>query len=148
MSKTQFDKTLIIQEIREFLKQLDWPQDNLSSEIIRTFYQGDYGVSQVLIKIQEDDMCMLIDPLIDKNNKQWGESVINLISAMGQEIKHVDIGIDQDGDIFAKVNLTLSHINLERFQCLLLGLCQVAENILVPILQANAFDNLRVHSSL
>jgi|GEM_PF-1835016 len=134
----------LFDEIMEFLRQLDWPSEPLSKKIVRTYYKGDFGVSEVIIHIGTEDVCMVIDPVVDRNESGWGNAVINLISAMGQEIHHVGIGLDDDGDVFVKVHLPHDHINLERFHCLLLGLCQVAENMVLPVLQANAFDRLKV----
>jgi hypothetical protein len=86
---------------------------------------------------------MVIDPVVDRLGTKWGDAVVQLVAAMGQEIHHIGIGIDEEGDLYVKVSLPIAHVNLERFHCLLLGLCQVAENMLLPILQANAFDHLR-----
>lgn len=142
MNEVKFDKELVVKEIINFLQDLEWSSEKVSPYIIRTFYQGDYDNVQVFIKIQEDDICLLIDPLIQKSKTQWGKSVVSLVNIMKEKINHIDIGIDHEGDLFLKVNLLFVHIDLERFQCLLLGLCQVAENVLLPLLQANAFDNI------
>jgi hypothetical protein len=130
-------------EIIEFLRQLEWPSEPLSKKVIRTFYSGDFGVSEVVIHIGSQDICMVIDPVVDHEGSAWGDAVVRLVAAMGEEIHHIGIGIDNEGDLFVKVHLPIEHVNLERFHCLLLGLCQVAENMILPVLQANAFDNLR-----
>lgn len=134
----------VFDEIIEFLRQLEWPSESLSKKVVRTFYKGDFGVSEVIIHIGSQDICMVIDPVVDRAGVKWGDAVIRLIEAMGEEIRHIGIGIDDDGDLFVKVHLPIAHVNLERFHCLLLGLCQVAENMLLPVLQANAFDHLKV----
>lgn len=133
----------IFDEIMEFLRQLEWPSEPLSKKVVRTYYKGEFGVSEVIIHIGTQDVCMVIDPVVDRHDVQWGEAVVRLIAAMGEEIRHIGIGIDDDGDLFVKVHLPHAHVNLERFHCLLLGLCQVAENMLLPVLQANAFDHLK-----
>jgi hypothetical protein len=132
----------VFDEVMEFLRQLDWPREPLSQKVIKTYYRGDFGLSEVIIYIGHQDLCMVIDPVVDKTGTRWGEAVVRLISAMGEEIHHIGIGIDNDGDLFVKVHLPLPHVNLERFRYLLLGLCQVAENMVLPVLQANAFDHL------
>lgn len=133
----------IFDEIIEFLRQLGWPSEGLSKKVIRTFFKGDFGVSEVIIHIGVEDICMVIDPVVDRYDASWGEAVLNLVAAMGEEIRHIGIGVDDDGDLFVKVHLPHEHVNLERFNCLLIGLCQVAENMLLPVLQANAFDHLK-----
>ena len=130
-------------EIVEFLRQLEWPSEPLSKKVIRTFYNGDFGISEVVIHIGSQDICMVIDPVVDNEGSLWGDAVTRLVSAMSEEIHHIGIGIDNEGDLFVKVHLPVEHVNLERFHCLLLGLCQVAENMILPVLQAKAFDNLR-----
>lgn len=100
----------------------------LSKKVVRTFFKGRIGVNEVIIHIGEQDICMVIDPVVDRYEVSWGDAVINLIAAMGEkEIQHIGIGIDDDGDLFVKVHLPHEHVNLERFHCLLIGLCQVAE---------------------
>jgi hypothetical protein len=133
----------IFDEIMEFLRQLEWPSEALSKKVVRTYYRGEFGISEVIIHIGTRDICMVIDPAVDRLGSKWGDAVIKLVSAMGEEIQHIGIGIDDDGDLFVKVHLPIAQINLERFHCLLLGLCQVAENMLLPVLQANAFDHLK-----
>ena len=133
----------VFDEIMEFLRQLEWPAEPLSKKIVRTFYSGDFGVSEVIIHISTQDVCMVIDPVVENHGSCWGDAVLRLVSAMSEEIQHIGIGIDSDGDLFVKVHLPLEHVNLERFHCLLLGLCQVAENMILPVLQANAFDHLK-----
>lgn len=133
----------LFDEVVEFLRQLEWPFEPLSKKVVRTFYKGEFGISEVIIHIGSQDICMVIDPVVDRAGVEWGDAVIKLIEAMGEEIRHIGIGIDDDGDLFVKVHLPISHVTLERFHCLLLGLCQVAENMLLPVLQANAFDHLK-----
>lgn len=137
----------VFDEIIEFLRQLEWPSEVVSKKVVRTYYRGDFGFSEVIIYIGNQDLCMVIDPVVDRNGLPWGESVIKLIQAMGAEIQHIGIGVDDDGDLFVKVNLPIPHVTLERFHCLLLGLCQVAENMLLPVLQASAFDHLNTSAS-
>lgn len=132
----------VFDEVMEFLRQLDWPREPLSKKVIKTYYRGDFGLSEVVIYIGNQELSMVIDPVVDKIGNKWGQAVLRLITSMGQEIHHIGIGFDNDGDLFVKVNLPLPHVNLERFRYLLLGLCQVAENMVLPVLQANAFDHL------
>jgi hypothetical protein len=133
----------IFDEIIEFLRQLEWPSEALSKKVVRTYYKGEFGLSEVIIYIGTQDICMVIDPAVDRLGTEWGDAVVRLVGAMGEEIRHIGIGIDDEGDLFVKVHLPIAHLNLERFHCLLLGLCQVAENMLLPVLQANAFDHLK-----
>jgi hypothetical protein len=95
-----------------------------------------------MIHISPNDICLVIDPLIVRGESRWGTSVMRLVGTMAQEIQHVGLGFDADGDLFVRVNLPSSHLNIERFQCILMSLCQVADNLILPILQANAFDKL------
>jgi hypothetical protein len=137
------DLEKIFEDITEFLRQLAWNFEPISRRMLKAHYQGEFGPCEVMIHINSSEICLVIDPVLERSNPAWGKSVIRLVNAMSEEIKHIDLGLDGQGDLFVKVSLPTAHINLERFHCLLLGLCQVAENIVVPILQANAFDNLQ-----
>lgn len=148
MSGDRYDNgsnSRIYDEIMEFLRQLKWPGESVGKNVIRTYYQGEFGLSEVIIYIGHQDVCLVIDPVVDRLGQDWGEAVIRLVLAMGEEIRHIGVGLDEDGDVFVKVNLPIPEVNLERFHCLLLGICQVAENMVLPVLQANAFDHLRTN---
>ena|ERR1700688_2821016 len=130
-------------EILEFLRQLGWPHQAISKQVMKTFFHGDYGLCEVVIYVGHEDVSLVIDPVVIRRDEFWGEAVYRLVAAMRDQIQHIGIGIDEDGDLFVKVNLPIEQINLERFHCVLIALCQVAENMLLPVLQASAFDHLK-----
>ncbi len=99
----------------EFLRQLEWPREPLSEKAVRTFYKGEFGLSEVIIHIGIQDICMVIDPVVDRPGAEWGEAVIRLIAAMGEEIHHIGMGLDDDGDLFVKVHLPISILILNVF---------------------------------
>lgn len=142
MKNNDLEVEQALQQLASFLTQLDWPAELYTKNCLKTHYKGDYGLSPVLIKAEDRIISLTVEPILEKNEKLWGDSVISLIKTMSREISHVEVGISDKGELFAKVHIPIEHLNLERFQCLLIGVCQVAENIMIPIMQANAFDNL------
>lgn len=131
-------------EIMEFLRQLNWPREPLSHQVIRTYYKGNFGANDVIIYTNTQEICITINPVVEKLNGNWGQGVLTLIHNMEKQIQHVELGMDSKGELFVKVSISLDQVTLERFHYLLLGICQVAENILLPVLQANTLDHLKV----
>jgi len=46
------------------------------------------------------------------------------------------------GDVYVKVDLPAEGLDFEQFSYVLFNLCQVAEQLMVPVLQAQAYDRL------
>ena len=125
-----------------FLGDMRWPIEPLSKRSLRTYFNGEFGLCPVSIYLNAQDVCMAICPLVSRPGDRWGEAVVDMVEAMSREIRHVGLGIDSDGDLFVRVSLPAEHLDAERFQCILVSMCQVAENLLIPILQADAYDRL------
>ena len=52
----------------------------------------------------------------------------------------INVGFDREGDLYVKVDLPSMEIEFEQFVYVLFNLCQVSEQLLVPVLQARAYD--------
>ena len=85
---------------------------------------------------------MNINPVLQKQDGEaWGDSVLKLIETLNNEINVIQAGMDSEGDIFVKVELPLTDLGFEQFAYVILNLCQVSEQLLVPVLQAHAYDH-------
>lgn len=142
-SNKERDVEKIFDEVTEFLRQLSWRFDSISMNKIKALYQGEFGLKEVHICIDWQEVKLVINPIIEPVDDIWGSSVRRLVTDMKEQIKHMDLGMDDRGSLYLSVGLPPEYLTLERFHAVLLGLCQVAENIVIPILQANAFDNLK-----
>ena len=71
-----------------------------------------------------------------------------LVKALEEEAHLIHVGLDQDGDVFVKVELPGQDFEFEQFVYVLFNLCQVSEQLMVPVLQAHAFDKYEETDSL
>lgn len=130
----------IMQQVGEFLDQLGWSYDGVSDTMLRTHYHGQFGVEKVMVHHLDDALVVAINPVLQQPAGGWGPSVAQLIQILTNEIHLIRVGIDDDGDTFVKVELPTENLTFEEFVYVLINLCQVAEQLFVPILQAHAYD--------
>ncbi len=130
------------QRILAFLAQLGWPQDVVAENVIRTKYDGYFGEVKVMVHNHDKGVMMAINPVIARPVEGWGVSVIRLVQTLSQEIYLIKVGIDKEGDIYLRVDLPVEELDYEQFSFVLFNLCQVSEQLQVPILQANVYDSL------
>ena len=67
----------VYEENLEFLRQLEWPCEPLSKKVVRAYFKGEFGVSEVIIYIGQHELCLVIDPVIDRAGQTWGEAVVS-----------------------------------------------------------------------
>ena len=130
----------VIKQVGEFLEQLGWEHEEVSNNVVRTNYHGQFGVEKVMVNIYDEGLMIAINPVLQQPEGGWGPSVAQLIKILTNEIHLIRVGIDDDGDTFVKVDLPSDNLTFEEFVYVLINLCQVAEQLYVPILQANAYD--------
>lgn len=129
-----------IRKIWEFLGELGWPHDLVSDNIIRAQYSGHFESVKVMIQIKNEGMRMAINPVMPRPDSGWGGSVLRLVDALNVQSQMINVGFDREGDLFVKVDLPSADVEFEQFVYVLFNLCQVSEQLLVPVLQARAYD--------
>lgn len=134
------EKSSVLSQIQDFLEQLGWNHDAVASNIVRTHYHGQFGVEKVMVHIYDDGIMIAINPVLQQPSGGWSNSVGQLIQILTNEIHLIRVGIDDDGDVFVKVDLPSENLTFEEFVYVLINLCQVAEQLFVPILQAQSYD--------
>lgn len=136
-----------IKRIWEYLGELGWPHDLAAQNVIRTHYDGHFGKVKVMIHIQEVALRMAINPVLSRPEAGWGDSVNKLVKALNEESHMIRVGIDREGDVYVKVDLPSQQLEFDQFVYVLFNLCQVAEQLLVPVLQANVYDGQEYHEN-
>lgn len=129
-----------VRKIWEYLGDLGWPHDLVADNIIRAQYDGHFDPIKVIIQLRTDRMRMAINPVMPRPDTGWGDSVKRLVEALNTESQMVNVGFDREGDLYVKVDLPSMEIEFEQFVYVLFNLCQVSEQLLVPVLQARAYD--------
>lgn len=130
----------VMEQVGEFLDQLGWSFESVSDSMLSTHYHGQFGIEKVMVHHLDDSLAVAINPVLQQPPGGWGPSVSQLIQILTNEIHLIRVGIDEDGDTFVKVELPTENLTFEEFVYVLINLCQVAEQLFVPILQANAYD--------
>lgn len=131
-----------IDRIGEFLGQLGWEPKIVTDSVMNACYRGAFGVTKVLFHVHDAGLRIAINPVLEKPMESigWSRSVGRLVSALNQESPSIRIGLDQEGDLFVKVDLPKQELNFEQFTYVLMNLCQVSDQLTVPVLQAQAYD--------
>lgn len=141
-------QTAYIRKLWEFLGELGWSHDLVADNIIRTQYDGHFGAVKVMIQVRTDRLRMAINPVLSKPDEGWGNSVKRLVDSLNIESQMISVGFDREGDIFVKVDLPSEEIEFEQFAYVLFNLCQVSEQLLVPVLQARSYDQHETSNNL
>ena len=128
-------------KIWEFLGELGWPHDLVADNIIRTKYDGHFDAVKVMIQIRSDRLRLAINPVIIRPAEGWGNSVKRLVESLNSGPQMIDVGFDKEGDMYVKVDPPTKEIEFEQFVYVLFNLCRVSEQLLVPVLQARAYDD-------
>jgi hypothetical protein len=131
-----------IGQIGQYLGQLGWQHQTMTDAILKAKYQGTFGVTHVLFHVTDMGLRMAINPVLEKPSESagWSRSVNKLVLALNQESPSIRIGLDKEGDLFVKVDLLKQELNFEQFTYVLMNLCQVSDQLTVPVLQAQAYD--------
>ncbi len=135
-------------QIAEFLEHLGWSHQAMTDAVMRAHYQGVFGTTKVLLHVHNSGLRIAINPVLERPAESggWGQSVNKLVLALNRESQSVRIGLDQDGDLYVKVDLPAQNLSFEQFVYVLLNICQVSEQLTVPVLQAHAYDTIGVRA--
>jgi len=131
-----------INHIWDYLNEIGWSHDLVADNVIRAEYEGHFGVTKVMLHLHGEGLRIAINPIVAKPVAGWGRSVSGLVRTLGQERQVVNVGFDSEGDIYVKAEMAGDRLTFEQFVYVLFNLCQVSEQLMVPVLQAQAFDNL------
>lgn len=127
--------------ISEFLGQLGWPYQAMTDSVITAEYKGAFGATKVLLHVHEGGLRIAINPVLEKPEQlEWSKSVNKLVTSLDRESHGIRMGFDSAGDLFVKVDLPEQELNFEQFVYVLLNVCQISEQLTVPVLQAQAYD--------
>lgn len=137
-----------IAQISEFLTHLGWPHEVLTETVARGQHQGAFGPSKVLFHANPNGIHLAINPVLEKpvETGSWGASVAKLLAALDRESPYIRIGLDSSGELYVKTEIESQKINFEHFTYVLINLCQIAEQLMIPVLQAQSYDYMPVVS--
>lgn len=137
-----------LEQISTFLEQLGWARQSVTDTVVKGHHQGVFGTTKVLFHVHDEGLRIAINPVLERPAEMgWSRSVNQLVTALNRESPNINIGLDREGDLYVTINLPKQEISFEQFTYVLLNLCQVSEQLTVPVLQAQAYDRISiVHS--
>ncbi|MBN4077417.1 hypothetical protein JYT19_00740 [Sulfobacillus acidophilus] len=127
-------------KVCRFLGELGWKYELLAEGTIKTSYSGNFGDINILVQVKKSGLNMAINPVLNQPVDGWNNSVSNLIKTLNSEANFIRIGLDKQGDVFVKVDLPAYNFQFDQFAYVMLNLCQVSEQLTVPVLQVQAFE--------
>lgn len=130
-------------QVAQFLESMGWQHQLMAESVMKGQYQGVFGVTKVLFHVHQAGLRMAINPVLEKpvDSGGWGPSVTRLIAALNRESPSIQIGLDREGDLYVKLDLPKQELDFQQFTYVLLNLCQVSEQLTVPVLQAQAYEH-------
>lgn len=134
---------MTLSQLAQFLENLGWSYQIMTDSVLSCQYQGTFGSTKVLLHLHHAGLRIAINPVLQKpvETGSWGMSVNKLIAALNHESPNIRIGLDREGDLYVKLDLPTQNINFDQFTYVLLNVCQVSEQLMVPVLQAQAYDS-------
>ena len=128
-------------QISGFLKHLGLSHQSMTDAVIKAHYQGAFGLTKVLFHVHDEGLRIAINPVLERPTELgWSQSVNKLVLALNHQSPNIRIGLDRDGDLYVKVDLPKQDLSFEQFTYILLNICQVSDQLTVPVLQAQAYD--------
>ena len=128
--------------VKNCLDKLSWPIKKAENESFIIDYQGQYDSISLAIHTEKDKIVIIVDPVVAKNRKEWGDGVRNIIKNLNQDIHLIELGFDEEDDIFVKVEASVDLMDYDQFHFILISICQVCEQLLLPVLQTDLQDRI------
>ena len=132
-------ESLALSNLKKYLGELGWPSKEVAANLLRIDYEGRFGLVQVMAHIQMGKLTLAVDPVLPKPKGGWQRSVHGVVGALNAGANVIEVGLDRSGDVFVKASLPSEPLPFEQFVYVLLNLCRIAEQLTVPILQAQAY---------
>lgn len=141
MSDYRYTPQQAVGQIWEYLGELDVRREFAAENMIRSFHNGIFGEVKIMIHAHQNGVMISINPLIEKPSAGWGDSVKRLITTLNSQAHLIKVGQDREGDVYVKVDLAPQRLSFAEFLSVYLSLCRISEDLLVPVWQANVYDN-------
>lgn len=141
MSDAKITPRRALEQIWDYLSELKIRKEYATQSMMRAYHPGIFGEIKVMIQAHESGVMISVNPVVERPFDGWGDAVQKLIVALNKQAHLVQVGQDQDGDVYVKVELPLQDIIFGEFLSVFLSICRIAEDLLVPVWQAHVYDN-------
>ena len=93
-----------------------------------------------MVRVTRHWVVFAVNPLVRAPEHGFGPAVRIALLRANTDTPLVKLGLDDDGDIFANVELPTEGFSFAHFERALSALSHAADNLVVPLLQAQAID--------
>ena len=126
--------------LRKYFDDYGWTFERLDEQTCRTGFRGQNGSFSVLVRTSQHWVIFSINPLMSPPETGWGHATLQTLAAANHHVNMVKFGIDGENDVFLTVELPVEGFGYSHFADALSAISHTADQLLVPLLQANAID--------
>ena len=127
-------------EVARFFRRYGWSFERLDDDTFRTGFRGKNAAFVALVRVTPHWVVFTVNPFMRAPAGGFGIATLRALAMANQEANLAKLGIDDDGDAFINVELPTEGFAFSHFVVALGALAQVADNVVVPLLQARAVD--------
>lgn len=112
-------------------------------DTIKTAVMGSYCRHDIYISPTEQGHTMILFPKLDAPKAGWGENVHKLVTSVNEGSELLNVNVEaQTQKVYLSVTMR-EGVDMQDFNYVLACIIEAGDNIVVPVYQANAFDNLK-----
>jgi hypothetical protein len=131
-------------EVARFFRRYGWNFERLDEDTFRTGFRGKSAAFVALVRVTEHWVVLTINPFVKAPPGGFGPVALKMLALANHQWPLVKLGLDDDGDAFVNVELPAEDFGFPQFSSALDALTQIADQLIVTILQAVAIDERSV----
>ena len=132
----------IVSDIEDAFERFGWGYERLDEVTFRIGLSGDNGPFIVLLRVTAHWVVCTINPFVTRPDDGFGPTALRALAAANHAMNMAKIGLDEDEDAFLTVELPSEGFERSHLYDSLAALSHYADQLLLPVLQANRIDDL------
>lgn len=129
-------------EVARFFRRYGWSFERIDDDTFRTGFRGKNAAFVALVRVTPHWVVFTVNPLLRATGASFGLATLRVLAAANQQANLAKFGLDEDGDAFINVELPTENFTFEHFSAALGALAHFADAFVVPLLQAQAIDEM------
>lgn len=129
-------------EVARFFRRYGWAFERVDADTFRTGFRGKNAAFVALVRVTPHWVVFTVNPLVRAPAGGFGAATLRALAMANQQANLAKLGIDDDGDAFINVELPSEGFEFSHFMAALGTLAHFADTFVVPLLQAQAVDDL------
>lgn len=130
-------------DIDTYFTRYGWSYEQLDDETWRTAVRTRTAAFIVIVRLTDHWVMFTINPYIEPPPGGFQEASLRALAMANHAVHMAKLGIDAEGDAFVTIELPQEGFTYSQFADALTTLTHVADQFLVPLLQARVVDGWR-----